>query len=70
LSERGKVTEAIQVCYELHEDNKKRELDGLVEAVKTFGLSGGLILTFDQKDELSMGGKKISVKPAWEWMLG
>ena len=61
-----KITEAIQVCYELNEDNKKRELKGLREAMKEFKLKKGLLLTYDQEDTID----NITIKPVWKWLLG
>jgi predicted AAA+ superfamily ATPase len=67
VREKNAITKAIQVCYELNEDNKKREIDGLTEALEKFGLSEGLILTYDQQDTLEISGKTIAVVPAWRW---
>lgn len=64
-----KILEAIQVCYELHEENKKRELGGLLEAMCFFKLKEGLILTHEQEKILDVKGKKIKVLPAWKWLL-
>jgi hypothetical protein len=63
------ITSAIQVCYELTDENKKREIEGLIEACKIHSLSSGLILTYDQEDEFDVEGVKISVKPVWKWLL-
>ncbi len=63
--ERGEITQAIQVCLELNEDNKQREISGLEEAMQKFGLKKGLIVTLDQEDRLG----KIEIKPAWKWLL-
>ena len=60
---------AVQVCYELNEQNKEREVGGLVEAMEFFKLKEGLILTYDQEGELSVGGKKIIIMPVWKWLL-
>ena len=60
---------AIQVSYELNEGNKQREFDGLLEAIKTFDLAEGLILTFDQEDKFEIEGEHIIAKPVWKWML-
>jgi uncharacterized protein len=65
----NKIVEAIQVCYDLDEDNKKREIDGLLEALEKFKLKQGLILTYDQEDEILVNKKKILVKPVWKWIL-
>ncbi len=59
---------AIQACYRLHEDNQKRETQGLLEAMRQLKLEEGLIVTFDQEDALMGDGKKIRVLPAWKWM--
>ncbi len=67
VREKTKVTQAIQVCYDLNEDNKEREIDGLMEALEAFGLSEGLILTFNQEDNLIIRDKKVVVLPAWRW---
>lgn len=61
--------EAIQVCYELDYDNKKREINGLVEACKNNKLNQGLILTFTQEDNFVVDNIKIVVKPVWKWSL-
>jgi predicted AAA+ superfamily ATPase len=69
VKEQNKIKTAIQVSYDLNEENKQREFDGLLEAVKKFNLQDGLILTFDQEDKFEIEGKHIIVKPAWKWML-
>ena len=67
IKEKNAITKAIQVCYELNEDNKNREIDGLMEALKKFDLPEGLILTHNQQDKLEISGKTIKVCPAWSW---
>ena len=69
IKEKEKITSAIQVCYNLHEENKKREVEGLASALKKFNLAEGYILTYDQEDVLEIDNKKIRVKPAWKWIL-
>ena len=68
VSKDNKVEMALQVCYDLNADNLRREVNGLAEALNELGLTGGVILTFDQKDELEKDGKTINVIPVWEWM--
>jgi uncharacterized protein len=63
------ITKAIQVTYELNEDNKKREINGLLEALKSYKLDSGLILTYEQEDELIIDNKKILINPVWKWLL-
>src|SRR3989338_9780851 len=38
------ISQAIQVCHEFTEENRKRELQGLLEALGQFKLKEGLIL--------------------------
>jgi len=63
-----RITEAIQVTYRLSE-NKEREINGLCEALTTYKLNEGIILTYDTEDEIIRGKKKIIIKPIWKWLL-
>jgi hypothetical protein len=69
VKEGTKITKAIQICFELNEDNKKRELNGLIEALEKFSLNEGLILTYNQEDEIKIQNKKIKATPMWKWLL-
>ncbi len=69
IKEKEKITQAIQVCYEFNDENKKREMDGLLEAMKELKLKEGLILTYNQADEFEIEKKKIILKPVWKWLL-
>jgi len=64
-----KITQAIQVTKELNEDNKRRELNGLIETMKKFKLKKGLILTQDYEGKIKEKGKVIYIKPIWKWLL-
>ncbi len=61
--------EAIQVTYRMEEGNTAREIGGLVKAAAHLHLKQGVILTFDEEDELFENGIKIKVLPAWKWLL-
>lgn len=63
------VFSAIQVCYDLNDKNKDREIQGLLEAVKKFKPKNYFILTNSQDDEILIENKKIIVKPVWKWLL-
>jgi len=63
------IKQAIQVCYELNEENREREVGGLSEAIEKFKLKEGLLLTNSQEEELELNGKKIVIKPVWKWLL-
>jgi len=69
IKEKEKIVKAIQVCYEINEENKDREINGLMTALKKFNLNDGIILSFNQDDEFLIEGKKIKIKPAMEWLL-
>lgn len=64
-----KITNVIQVTNELSNNNKQRELKGLLEAMEYFKLKNGLILSYDQETNITLDKKKISVKPVWKWIL-
>ena len=69
IQEKNQVVCAIQVTETLTEDNEKRELSGLTEAMSTHGLKEGLILTADQEEERTIDGRKIKILPLWKWLL-
>ena len=64
----GKKLELYQVCFELNEDNKDREINGVLTAMEYTKLKNGTILTLNQTDEFEFGNKKIYVKPVWQWL--
>ncbi len=47
VTQNGAINMAIQVCYELTDDNKNREIKGLLAALDAFNLNAGLILTYN-----------------------
>ncbi len=69
IKEGTKITQAIQVCYDLTDENKEREFNGLLEALDKFKLKEGLILTYNQDDHFELKGKSIKVIPLWKWLL-
>ncbi len=70
LRENNKINQAIQVCYEVNEQNKNREFKGLIEAMKKFNLNNGLLLTNNQEEDIKIDNNKIIIKPIWKWLLG
>ena len=69
IEDRGKITSAIQVCYELTRENRDRELGGLLGAMQVHGLAEGLILTYLQEETITRDGFTIRVMPAWKWLI-
>jgi predicted AAA+ superfamily ATPase len=69
LQNKNKVVGAMQVCQRLDDKNKDREFDGLLSAMRRYGLMEGLILTEDEEDELIVNGAKINIVPIYKWLL-
>jgi len=67
--EGGKVSGAIQVCFELLPENRERELAGLTGAMEAHGLSEGILLTYQQEETIRKGTRTIRVLPAWKWLI-
>ena len=68
VKEKEKIISALQVCFQLTEDNKNREIKGLLECLKKFRLTEGSIITYNQEDRFLIDGKKITVQPIWKWL--
>ena len=69
IKEKNRVVATIQVTKQLDDDNYKREINGLVEAMDTHGLKKGTIITEDKDDKISIEGKEINIIPIWKWLL-
>src|SRR3989344_5404460 len=69
IQEKDKVVQAIQVTETLSSENEKREVNGILEAMNKFKLEEGTIITLDEEKMIEAEGKKISVIPAWKWLL-
>lgn len=68
------IISAIQVTSSLNDiDTKKREFDGLIDAMKTYNLNEGLILTEDEEgiENVVINEKKFEIKimPIYKWLL-
>lgn len=70
IKEKNKVKSVLQVCLEVNSDNKDREVNGLVEAMDTFDLKKGTIVTLNQADRLKIADKEVKLIPAYEWIRG
>jgi uncharacterized protein len=65
---RGTFQQAVQVCWQLNQDNLNRELNGLFEALTFFEQKEGTLVTLDQNDRFEKEGKIIQVVPAHEFL--
>jgi predicted AAA+ superfamily ATPase len=70
IKEKTKITEAIQVSWSVYEDiTKQREIEGLVDAMQSYGLREGLILTNSEEDTIVLNEFNIRIRPVWKWLL-
>ncbi|MCX6245936.1 MAG: ATP-binding protein [Bacteroidetes bacterium] len=65
----GAAAEIVQVCYELTPDNLKRELNGLLTAMRFFKQKKATIVTFANTDYIEKDGFEIAVLPAYEYLM-
>jgi hypothetical protein len=65
----NKIVSAIQVTEIISNQNKDREINGIVEAMDILNINKGIILTYDQFDEIKIGKYKIKVLPIWYWLI-
>jgi len=57
----------IQVCWDLHEPaTRKRELQGLLSAMKELDVKQGTIVTWLDEDS---SNESVQIVPAWKWLL-
>lgn len=61
---------AIQVSWQLGQQNEGREIEGILEAMNKLNLNEGAIITFDQEDQFMKDGKTIRLIPGWKWLGG
>ncbi|GHU62576.1 ATP-binding protein [Bacteroidia bacterium] len=70
IKEGKSITATIQVTYTMQNDKaRKREIDGLIDAMNAYNLQSGLIITDDMEEEFTENGKTIKIIPAWKWLL-
>ena len=58
----------LQVCEEVHNDNKFREINGLFEAMEFFKMDVGYIITKNQEDTIKQNDKTILLTPACQFL--
>ena len=60
----------VQVSYNLNApETRKRELNGLIEAMKELEINDGVIITYDSQETIKIDNFVITVIPAWKWLL-
>ncbi len=70
VREGQRVTEVLQVTETLSASNEAREAEGLIQALERCQASFGIIITRDQRRNLTHAGQQINVIPITDWLLG
>lgn len=71
IEKEGRIAEAIQCTWTLDEENREREIQGLIEAMERFGAGRGMIITYNEEGVLEgPGGRPVRIVPAWKWLIG
>jgi len=68
IKEGDKVSQIIQVTWELTPDNEKREIGALLRASKELRCKNLLMITWDQDEILEKDGMKVRVVELWRWL--
>jgi predicted AAA+ superfamily ATPase len=70
IREGNQIVQAIQVTTNLStEDLREREVSGLIEAMSSYKLEEGLILTENEQETIEVEGFRITIMPIWKWLL-
>jgi predicted AAA+ superfamily ATPase len=70
IKEGLKVTEAFQVTFSMSDPGtRERELKGLIDAMKTYSLDKGTVITYEEEKVIERDGYRIDIVPAWKWFL-
>lgn len=67
--EKGKIVQAVQVCYNIDDFNFEREYTGLVAALNYFKVNHGFIVTLNQEDIFEKDGLTIEMIPAYKYLI-
>ncbi len=63
------IVQAIQVVYELNNENYSREINGLNEAMAAFNIPVGIIIVNFENDYTTKLPPRIDAVPAYKWLL-
>lgn len=63
------IVEAIQVAYQVNINNHEREYQGLQEAMLTYNLREGLVLSYNTDESFIPPDVGMKVMPVWKWLL-
>lgn len=64
------IVQAIQVCVDLSDEKvRKREVEGLLEAMQAYGLRKGTIVTEYTEEKIVLNDQQVHIIPAYKWLL-
>lgn len=66
--DKARLQGVYQVCFEINSQNKQREIAGLLSAMEFFKVKRGTIITLQQKDQLKVANKIITLVPLFEFL--
>lgn len=70
IEEKGQLVAAIQCSCKVSEENRKREISGLVAAMDRWSIDSGTIITYNQEEEIRIqGSRAVQLVPAWKWLI-
>ncbi len=70
IRKNNQIVKAIQVTTNISDKKvKEREMSGLLEAMNTYRLQEGWIITENDEEIIIMGDLQIKVIPIWKWLL-
>ncbi len=65
IAQKQRVDTVFQVSEKIINDNEKREINGLIEAMNRYKLNNGIILTLGQYEERNLNKKRVKIIPIW-----
>ncbi len=70
VCENNKAVQAVQVSYDISTPaTRKREINGLLLATRKTGCDNLLLLTDHQYEDIEVQGKKIAIRPVYQFVL-
>lgn len=63
-----RIEKLINACWDFNENNQKREMAGLCEAMDKFDVSDAQIVVSGYDDQVEFKGKKIAVRNFFNWL--
>lgn len=60
---------AFQACYDINENTREREINGLMAGCRKIEINKGTIISYDQEDLIFDDDIEIRIIPYWKWVL-